>query len=214
MTRHNPDRGDALTDLKYVGPATEEHLVDADVDAGDFRNKRISYRMLVEAGVNPGVATKIRREHSLPWSITGSTNDDLDKRSDQVRGLQDDERAWVAASTGDWKDADESEDADVSTPSLSGPSTLSSDAGDESEDAEADGGGQVEDAEAAWRERSKPDPVTDVDGVTEDVAERLGNAGINSVRSLATADPESVADVLGFDEDEVSEWVDAATRMG
>ncbi|PSP76559.1 hypothetical protein BRC81_13190 [Halobacteriales archaeon QS_1_68_20] len=219
MTGHNPDRGDDLTDLKYVGPATEEDLTESDVDAEDFRNKRVSYRMLVDAGVNPGVATKIRREHSLPWSITGSNNEDLDKRSDQVRGLQDDERAWVAASTGDWKsgEGEESSDSDSSDdggrPSLSSSPDLSADLGDGPEDAEADGSGELEAAEAAWRERSKPDPVTDVEGITEDVADRLASAGINSVRSLATADPESVGDVLGFDQEQVAEWVDAAKRL-
>ena len=188
MTDHNRDRVDDLTDLKYIGPATAAELADADFGVEDLRSKQVSYRMLVEAGANPGVATKIRREHSLPWSITGSPGDDLDKRSDQVRGLQDEERAWVAASTGDWETKDSTDGT-----------------------AEADGSGEAEVAEAAWRERSRPDPVTEVEGVDEDVARELAKAGINSVRSLATADPESVSDVLGFDQERVAEWVaDAA----
>jgi len=190
MTDDNRDPVEALTELRFIGPATAEIIADAEFGAEQFRSKRVSYRMLVEAGANPGVATRIRREHSLPWSITGSSSDDLDKRSDQVRGLQDDERAWVAASTGDW----ETENATASG-------------------AEADGGGETDVAEAAWRERSRPDPVTDVAGVTEEIADKLANAGINSVRSLATADPESVSDVLGFDEEEVAAWRDAAAEL-
>lgn len=174
------------TDVRFVGPATAATLETADVSAGDILRKDVSYRQLVDAGVNPGVATKLRREHSLAWSMSGS-GDDLDQRSHQVRGLQDGERAWVAASSGDWESAE---------PETGG--------------AEADGSGEAEAAEAAWRDRSSPDPVTDVPGVSEADAERLAKAGINSVRSLATSNPETVADVLGLDVDTVSEWRTAA----
>lgn len=198
MTEHNRDRVDALTDLKYVGETTAEAIAEDGITAEQLRGKRVSYRMLVEADTNAGVATKIRREHSLPWSITSSSNEDLEQRSDQVRGLQDDERAWVAASSGDWA----SEDADDEQTS----------AGDDSPaEAEGDSAAEADGGETAWRERSKPDPVTEVDGVGEDVSRQLAKAGINSVRSLATADPESVSDVLGLDEDEVAEWVEDAT---
>jgi hypothetical protein len=174
------------TDVRFVGPATAESLEAADLAVGGILRKEVSYRQLVETGINPGVATKLRREHSLPWSLSGSS-EDLDRRSTQVRGLQDGERAWVAASSGDWESAE---------PAGAG--------------AEADGGGEAEAAEAAWRDRASPDPVTDVPGVTEADAERLAKAGINSVRSLATSNPESVADVLGLDLETVTEWRTAA----
>lgn len=174
------------TDVRFVGPATAESLSEADISAGAIPRKEVSYRELVDAGINAGVATKIRREHSLAWSLSGDS-DDLDRRSSQVRGLKDGERAWVAASAGDWESTE--------------PTT---------DDAEADGSGAAEAAEAAWRERSKPDPVTDVPGITEDDAERLAKAGINSVRSLATSNPETVADVLGLDVETLDEWRTAA----
>lgn len=196
MTEHNRDRVDALTEVKYVGQTTAEAIAREGITAEDLLNKRVSYRMLIEADTNPGVATKIRREHSLPWSITGSSSDDLSKRSDQIRGLQDGERAWVAASSGDW--------ASDTGGSRSASGDGSQRAKNDDSTAEADGG------EAAWRERSKPDPVTEVDGVDDEVAEQLAKAGITSVRSLATSDPESVSDVLGFDEDRVAEWVEQA----
>jgi len=44
--------------------------------------------------------------------------------------------------------------------------------------------------------------VTDVPGVDAETAERLADGGITSVRSLATADPEHVADSLGLDLEE------------
>lgn len=196
MTDQQRDRAGALTDLKYIGPATAEIIASAGFDADDVRRKRVSYRVLVEEGANPGVATKLRREHSLPWSNKGAQGEDLSKRSDQVRGLKDEERAWVAASSGDWERR---------TPKRTTTR--------EPEATEADGSGKAEQAEAAWRERSKPDPVTEVEGITEEIANRLGSAGINSVRSLATADPESVSDVLGFDEREVEEWIENATEI-
>lgn len=176
------------TDVRFVGPATAEKLAAADIDAGGILSKDVSYTQLVDAGINSGVASKLRREHSLPWSLSGSTGEDLNRRSNQVRGLKDGERAWVAASTGDWESAE--------------PSTASA--------AEADGSGEAEAAEAAWRDRSSPDPVTDVPGVTEGDAEQLSKAGITSVRSLATANPEAVADVLGLDVEKVDEWRTAA----
>lgn len=178
------------TDVKYVGPATAECLSEADLEAADILTKDVSYRELVDAGVNAGVATKIRREHSLSWSFGGDGSEDLDRRSEAVRGLQEGERAWVAASTGDWESTS--------------PTTTS---------AEADGSGEATAAEAAWRERSRPDPVTEVPGVTEELAAELGKAGITSVRSLATANPETVADVIGVDADEIAQWREDAADI-
>lgn len=181
----------ALMDLKFVGPATAEVMDAAGYAAADVRDKRVSYRMLVTAGANAGVATKVRREHSLPWSITGEGNEDLGRRSDQVRGLSDEERAWVAASAGDWAAGSQS-------------------SGSADEPAEADGSGESPAAEAAWRERSKPEPVTEIEGIGPVTKEKLASAGITSVRSLATIDPENVADLLDLDEERVAAWRDAA----
>lgn len=174
------------TDVKFVGPNTAVVIGASSFEAVDILEKNVSYDMLVDAGVNHGVAAKIRREHSLAWSFEGSEGEDLARRSSQVRGLRDEERAWIAASSGDWEDAE--------------PSSAAS----------ADGGGSASAAEAAWRDRSKPDPVTELSGIGEARAEQLAEGGINSVRSMATADPERVADVLGLDAEQVREWRDAA----
>lgn len=194
------------TELLFVGPVSAEALAEADLTAAGIRRKDVSYRQLVDAGINPGVATKIRREHSLPWSLGGSSPEDLDRRSNQVRGLQDDERAWVAASAGDWE-ATTTADAGGSDPTTAGDWSPSGG------EAEADGSGEAEAAEAAWRDRSSPDPVTEVDGVTEGDAEQLAKGGITSVRSLATSNPEKVADVLGLDAEKVEEWRTAASDL-
>jgi predicted RecB family nuclease len=55
--------------------------------------------------------------------------------------------------------------------------------------------------------------VTDVPGVDEQMAGVLANGGITSVRSLATADPEHVADSLGLDTERVETWRDAARDL-
>lgn len=193
MTENEPNDGAGTdsravtdpTDLKFVGPNTSLVLESSGIDPVDILDKQVSYEMLTEIGVNFGVAAKIRREHSLPWSLTGDGKD-LARRSEKVRGLQDEERAWVAASSGDWENTE--------------PRTAAS----------ADGGGSATAAEAAWRDRSKPDPVTDLPTIGADRAEQLAEGGINSIRSLATADPERVADVLGLDAKRVQEWRDAA----
>jgi len=174
------------TDLLYVGPATADRLAAADVDPADVLAKRVSHAQLLAAGVNAGVAAKIRRHYSLSWSFE-SSGEDLSRRAAQVRGLDDDERAWVQASAGDW------ENADVG--------------------ATADGSGAVEAEEAAWRDRSKPDPVTAIHGIGPKRAERLAEAGIRSVRSLANADPAEVAESLALNAERVSGWCDEAREQ-
>ncbi|UPV74168.1 helix-hairpin-helix domain-containing protein [Halorussus limi] len=204
----DPNAVERLTDVHFVGPATAEVLARAEFDATGIPDKTVSYQMLMDAGVNPGVATRLRKKHSLPWSFGGEeeNDDSLERRSEKVRGLQDGERAWVAASNGDW------EDAEPETATTGGDWTPT---GDDSSPVQAstDGSGAAEAAEAAWRERSRPDPVTDVPGVDERIAEILANGGITSVRSLATADPEHVADSLELDAELVAEWRDAARDL-
>ena len=174
------------TDVKYVGPATAAVLEGVSFGVEDIRNRTVSYEMLRGAGVNPGVAGRLRREHSLSWSF--ESGNDLRGRSTQVRGLRDEERAWIAASSGDWE---------RETP----------------ETATTDGSGDTKAEEAAWRDRSSPDPVTDVPEIDERLAEELAEAGITSVRSLAIANPERVADSLAFDQDRVVEWSDSAHEL-
>ncbi|MDS0298767.1 helix-hairpin-helix domain-containing protein [Halogeometricum sp. S1BR25-6] len=280
---------EAFEDLRFVGPKTGAALRDSPIDVEDVARKRVSYRDLTAHGVNPGVAAKIRREHSLSWSFDAEDGD-LSRRSSQVRGLDDDERAWVAASSGwagdepsaaetdgsgdatsaesawqtrsgsDGADrADRADEADGTAESVEHEAESTPDAeaewraaaeGTASEgptrDEEAEwrakstpaGAGTDEadeetawrerateseaatrsdandsssdDAEAAWRERSAPTPVTVLDGVDDDQAGRLADAGIRSVRRLATADPASVADALELDERRVREWCEAA----
>ncbi|WP_227354223.1 DUF7409 domain-containing protein [Haladaptatus salinisoli] len=181
MTKNDTDGEEPTetrpTDVQFVGPATAAVIEDASFDAEGIVERTVSYEMLREAGVNPGVAGRLRREHSLSWSFGGS-GDDLTDRSNQIRGLQDEERAWIAASSGDWE----------ATP------------------ASTDGSGDAHAEEAAWRERSSPDPVTDVPGIDDEAADRLAEGGVTSIRSLATADPERVADSLGLDREAVERW--------
>ena len=204
----SPDGVAELTDIHLVGPATAEVLERAEFDGTGIADKTVSYEMLIDAGVNPGVAARLRKEHSLHWSFGGSEEDDdsLEQRSEKIRGLQDEERAWVAASSGDW----ESNEPETTTTT---DGDWSPTGGTATPEASTDGSGAAEAAEAAWRERSKPDPVTEVPGVDEEMAEVLANGGITSVRSLATADHEHVADSLGLDVDQVTEWRDAARDL-
>lgn len=205
-----------VRELKYVGPATAAILSEVGVDAEAVRRKAVSYRMLVDAGVNPGVAARIRREHSLAWSFE-SEGEDLRRRSTQVRGLGDAERAWVAASSGDWQAGKRPTD-----PSGEGAGEESRDetadgerawvaaSGDTPSSTKADGSGDPVAAESAWRERSAPTPVGSLDAVTPDEATDLAEAGITSVRALALADPTEVADALDRDADRVGRLRDAA----
>lgn len=205
MTEEAPDP----TDIKYVGPATAAVLADATFDAAGIREKTVSFRMLLDADVNPGVAARIRREHSLSWSFESEDVDDLRRRSSQVRGLGDAERAWVAAASDDWSERDltPAEDADDGEEAWVAASSRTT-----AEAAEADGSGDPVAAESAWRDRSRPTPLTALDGVDEGTVGDLAEAGITSVRSLSTADPSEVADALDRDADRVADLRDAANE--
>ncbi len=229
---------DVPTDLKFVGPATADAVEAAGFTAQDVADKEVSYRMLTEAGVNPGVAAKIRRHHSLAWSF--DNDGDLDRRSEQVRGLKDAEAAWVASSQDDGETDEvemlhaddvgaEGDDAEAEwvaeSSSTAGGETVDSDENtdDEADDeaawiadstgatedgdsATADGSGDPMAAEAAWRERSKPTPLTEISGIGDDYADRLSEAGVTSIRSLATASPELLADVTGISQQRLQRW--------
>lgn len=220
-----------VRDLKFVGPATADALADASFGAADVRDKAVSYRMLVDAGVNPGVAARIRREHSLAWSFE-SEGEDLARRSSQIRGLGEAERAWVAASSGDWQaddadrpdaggerdgaDRDGSDGADDEVADERGDDAaaerawVAASADGDTSGTKTDGSGDPVAAESAWRERSPPTPVADVEGVSEADAADLAEAGITSARTLSVADPEEIADALGRDAARVAELRDAA----
>ncbi|MDL0124161.1 hypothetical protein PNQ92_01895, partial [Halobacterium salinarum] len=68
----------------------------------------------------------------------------------------------------------------------------------------------AERGEAAWQEASAPTPVTALRAVDDDAAALLASAGITSVRSLATAHVDQVADSLGVSSDRVRALRDAA----
>lgn len=84
--------------------ATAETLREADVSARDVLDRQVSYRDLVEAGVDQTAARRLRQEHSLHYSST--LGGDLTERSDTVGNLGDNERAWISASDGDWENAE------------------------------------------------------------------------------------------------------------
>ncbi|MFB6269715.1 MAG: hypothetical protein ABEH83_07210 [Halobacterium sp.] len=218
------DTRDALLSLQQVGPATADVLADAGVDAEAVESKAVSHAQLVDLGVNPGVAARIRREHSLQWSFEGG--EDLDRRAEQVRGLQDDERDWVAASYGDEASADGSGDATAEEAAWrEGQGAVVGDeraADDDDPTVEEsawrskswpngdDHESSLEAGEAAWREQSTPTPVTVLDGIADGDAKLLARAGVTSVRSLATAHVEQVADSLGISTDVVAAWKETA----
>ena len=210
------DTRDALLAIRFVGPATADVLTDVDVTAAAIESKAVSHAELVDAGVNPGVAARIRREHSLQWSFEGGQ--DLDRRAEQVRGLHDDEREWVAASYGD-ADASPDGSGDTAAEEAAWRDQPESSADAPQSDSEADwqrrswpneAAEDAERAELAWRERSKPTPVTVLEEVEDGDAQLLARAGITSIRSLATANAKRTAGSLGISVGLVEEWQRAA----
>lgn len=116
MSSDDPEGGagpspSAPTDLWGVGPRTAAVLETAPFSAADLADGTVSYRMLTEAGVNPGVAARLRRRYSLVWSFDWTVGADLVRRAEQLRNLTEGEREWIvesfseeAAGTGDEDD--------------------------------------------------------------------------------------------------------------
>lgn len=96
------------TDLPLVGPATAAAIQAADFDADDIAERRVSYVMLREAGINPGVAARMRRRYSLVWAFRWRFGgEDLPDRAAQVRGFEAPERSWVDKSARPVDDGDD-----------------------------------------------------------------------------------------------------------
>lgn len=165
-----------------IEPAEREALEEVGLDPDDVSSKEYSYRMLLDAGVEESVADALRRRFSLPWSF--ETDSDLDRRSAEVRGLGDAERAWIAASGDERWQAFERDSARV----------------DEQADDEQPG---RERRERPW---PRPTPVTAVAGVGPDDADALADAGIISAERLATIDANEVARLLELDVLHVRTW--------
>lgn len=176
----------APQEVRFIGPATAAVLAEAPFDAAAILAKDVSYEMLIDAGVNPGVAGRLRREHSLSWSMARTRGADLRRRSAQIRGLRSDERSWITAS------------------GTQGAGETGATG------AASDGSGIDIDAELAWRERSRPTPVSALRGVDAGAAEALADAGAATVRALAVAEPEILAAELDLPVEQVAEWHAAA----
>ncbi|MXV64167.1 hypothetical protein GS429_19275 [Natronorubrum sp. JWXQ-INN-674] len=141
--------------------------------------KEYSYRMLLDAGLDEAAAGTLRRRFSLPWSFETGGDGDLDRRSDEVRGLGAAEREWIAVSADeDWQ-AFEYETSPVAAVGREKPS------------------------ERPW---PKPTPVTAVTGVGPDDADELAEAGIRSAERLATISAFEVASVLDLNVLHVRTW--------
>ncbi|WP_425499312.1 hypothetical protein [Natronosalvus caseinilyticus] len=166
---------------RVLEPGHREALEDAGIEPAVVSRQRCSYRMLLDAGLDEAVADALRRQFSLPWSF--ETDGDLDRRSSEVRGLGEAERAWVAAS------ADEGWQA-FEPVSSSGT------------EAEAETGAE-DPSDRPW---PRPTPVTAVTGVSPENATRLAEAGINSAERLATIHATEVAKILELSVLHVRTW--------
>ncbi|WP_254862502.1 hypothetical protein [Halovivax gelatinilyticus] len=147
------------------------------IDPAGVVEKDYSYRLLLDAGLDEETADRLRRHFSLAWSF--ETDGDLDRRSETVSGLGDDERAWVAASaTDDWQGFEHA-----------GERTIPGEHG-----------------RPAERPYPKPTPVTAVTGVSRENAEKLAEAGVRSAERLATIHAGAVAAALDLDVLHVRTW--------
>lgn len=91
-----------LRDDESLDAESVERLVEASISAEDLEDKAVSYRDLVDAGVDARVATDLRRHFSLPWTF--ELGSDLAERSGAVGALSSHESEWVELSDGDWQE--------------------------------------------------------------------------------------------------------------
>jgi len=89
---------DDPTEMTHIGPATAAIIEDAPFDALDIMERTVSYSTLLDSGVNPGVAAKLRKEYSLVWSFEWNAGADLVRRAARVGELDPEHRDWIAAS--------------------------------------------------------------------------------------------------------------------
>ncbi|MGQ4554430.1 helix-hairpin-helix domain-containing protein [Halobellus sp. GM3] len=133
--------------------------------------------------------------------------DDLDTDSDDAHSASSEEAVAAetdaAASTGTLVDEETGkEPAEAVVP------TESESVDGDGETAEADDEDDDTDAEPAGAEDDRP--VERLKGIGPAYAERLGNAGIETVGELAVADAEEVAADIDVSEKRVSDWIDRA----
>ncbi|SEW00399.1 hypothetical protein [Natrinema salifodinae] len=160
-----------------IGPEEREALAGAGIDPDAVRRKEHSYRLLLDADVDEETADELRRRFSLPWSFDG--DGDLERRSNEVRGLGDAEREWIAVSGDeDWQTFEYEHSVPVSV-------------------------GRERPSERPY---PKPTPVTAVTGVGPDDADVLAEAGIRSAERLATIDAMTVARLLDLNVLHVRSW--------
>lgn len=120
MAAEGDDRDGGPADpraLRHVGPATAAVLEGAPIDAADIVARRVSHRHLIEAGVNPGVAERLRREYGLLWAFRWHPGDvDLDRRAAALPDAGPAERRWIAASADAWRERSYEPSADPDEP--------------------------------------------------------------------------------------------------
>lgn len=89
------------TDLVAVNGVAAAAIADAPFDAADIPERRVSYAMLIDAGVDPAIADRLRHAYSLVWSFVWRPGSDLKRRAAVVDGLLDEQKDWIAASAPD-----------------------------------------------------------------------------------------------------------------
>ncbi|NGM67415.1 hypothetical protein G6M89_00075 [Natronolimnobius sp. AArcel1] len=151
----------------------------AEIEPKTVREKDCSYRELLDSSVDDSLADALRRRFSLPWSLEGGSDGDLERRSSEIRGLGDAEREWIAVSDDEsWQAFEYAHTRAVET----------------------------EPDEATERPCPRPTPVQAVTGVGPDDATALADAGIISAERLATINAFDVAKVLELSVLHVRSW--------
>lgn len=74
----------------------------------------------------------------------------------------------------------------------------------------AAGGSAVDDAVEASAPEGSDEPVDSLSGIGPAYAERLGEAGVETVGDLAAADPAALSEASGVGEGRISSWIERA----
>lgn len=238
LGRSEPDSAGAQSDAETAAAEHREPPAsgsDAAADTGSVTEEPPAGKPdeadEVEAAAEPAEAAGPGSQVTGPDAVDGAVDDTaLDEEADQTAVDQDeaDEEAIAEAerqadATGEADAGDDETGASAAAETATDEDETATDADETagSDDAGPEAGATDDDVEAepvdaADLEPKEPadggEPLESVSGIGPAYANRLNEAGLESVADLVAADPAAVAEATGISEKRIGRWIDRAAE--
>ena len=188
------DTSEAVADEEPVAAGT-----DATASTGSMTDSSAD----AEQAAEPGEAAAPPTEPDDEDREVGAVIDEAEPSADSDEATDADESVAAgtdaAASTESLTDSEGGADGAAEPGEAAGPPAGS-----------ADGDDPVEDDEHSNDAEPPGEPVETIKGIGPAYADRLGDAGIDSIADLAGADAETVGEAIGVSPKRVADWIDRA----